>query len=60
MLSNLRKNNLEIDGKIKFGATNSIRVLNDGEILRSQACIFTSKISQKKKGLNNLIKLLSR
>ena len=31
MLSNLRKNNLEIDGKIKFGATNSIRVLNDGE-----------------------------
>ena len=39
---------------------NKLRVLSDGEILRSQACIFTSKISQKKKGLNDLIKLLSR
>ena len=39
---------------------NKLRVLNDGEILRSQACIFTSKISQKKKGLKNLIKLLSK
>ena len=39
---------------------NKLRVLNDGEILRSQACIFTSKISQKKKGLTNLIKLLSK
>ena len=39
---------------------NKLRVLNDGEILRSQACIFTSKISQKKNGLNDLIKLLSR
>ena len=39
---------------------NKLRVLNDGEILRSQACIFSSKISQKKKGLKNLIKLLSK
>jgi len=39
---------------------NKLRVLNDGEILRSQACIFTSKISQKKKGLKNLVKLLSK
>ena len=39
---------------------NKLRVLNDGEILRSQACIFTSKISQKKKGLKNLIKLLTK
>ena len=39
---------------------NKLRVLNDGEILSSQACIFTSKISQKKKGLKNLIKLLSK
>ena len=38
---------------------NKLRVLNDGEILRSQACIFTSKSSQKKKGLKSLIKLLS-
>ena len=28
---------------------NKLRVLNDGEILSSQACIFTSKISQKKR-----------
>ena len=39
---------------------NKLRVLNDGEILSSQACIFTSKISQKKKGLKNLVKLLSK
>ena len=39
---------------------NKLRVLNDGEILRSQACILSSKISQKKKGLKNLIKLLSK
>ena len=39
---------------------NKLRVLNDGEILRSQACIFTSKISQKKKGIKNLVKLLSK
>ena len=39
---------------------NKLRVLNDGEILRAQACIFTSKISHKKKGLTNLIKLLSK
>ena len=39
---------------------NKLRVLNDGEILRSQACIFTSKISQRKKGLKNLVKLLSK
>jgi ATP phosphoribosyltransferase len=39
---------------------NKLRVLYDGEILKSQACIFTSKISQKKKGLKNLVKLLSK
>ena len=39
---------------------NKLRVLNDGEILRSQACIFTSKISQRKKGIKNLVKLLSK
>ena len=30
---------------------NKLRVLNDGEILKSQACIFTSKINPKKKGI---------
>ena len=39
---------------------NKLRILNDGQILKSQACIFTSKINKNKKGLNNLIKLLSK
>ena len=38
---------------------NNLRILKDGEILRSQACIFTSKKNSKKKGLKNLIRLLS-
>ena len=38
---------------------NNLRVLKDGEILRSQACVFTSKKNSKKKGLKNLIRLLS-
>ena len=38
---------------------NILRILKDGEILRSQACIFTSKKNSKKKGLKNLIRLLS-
>jgi len=39
---------------------NKLRAINDGEILKSQACIFTSKINKNKKGLKNLIKLLSK
>ncbi len=39
---------------------NNLRVLKDGEILKSQACIFTSKKNLKKKGLKSLIKLLSK
>ena len=39
---------------------NNLRILKDGEILKSQACIFTSKKNTKKKGLKNLIKLLSK
>ena len=38
---------------------NNLRILKDGEILKSQACIFTSKKNSKKKGLKNLIRLLS-
>ena len=38
---------------------NNLRILNDGEILKSQACILSSKKSKKKKGLKKLIKLLS-
>ncbi len=39
---------------------NNLRILNDGEILKSQACIFTSKKNSKKKGLKNFVKLLSK
>ena len=39
---------------------NNLRVLKDGEILKSQACIFTSKKNSKKKGLKNFVKLLSK
>ena len=39
---------------------NNLRLLNDGLILRSQACLFSSKKSTKKRGIKNLIKLLSR
>ena len=39
---------------------NNLRVLKDGEILKSQACIFASKKNLKKKGLKNLIRLLSK
>ena len=40
--------------------SNNLRILKDGEILKSQACIFTSKKNVKKKGLKILIKLLSK
>ena len=39
---------------------NNLRVLKDGEILKSQACIFTSKKNLNKKGLKKLINLLSK
>ena len=38
---------------------NNLRALKDGQILKSQACIFISKKNQKKGGLKNLIKSLS-
>ena len=40
--------------------SNNLRILKDGEILKSQACIFTSKKNSKKKGLENLTKLLAK
>ncbi len=39
---------------------NNLRVLKDGKILKSQACIFSSKKNAKKKGLKKLIQLLSK
>ena len=43
------------------GATlkaNNLRILKDGEILKSQACIMQSKLSTKKDGIKKIIKLL--
>ena len=40
--------------------SNNLRILKDGEILKSQACIFTSKKNLKKKGLKILLKLFSK
>ena len=45
------------------GATlkaNNLRVLKDGEILKSQASMMISKLSSNKKGIKNLVKLLSK
>ena len=39
---------------------NNLRILKDGGILKSQACIFTSKKNFKKKGLKALVKLLTK
>ncbi|MDC3039322.1 ATP phosphoribosyltransferase [Candidatus Pelagibacter sp.] len=39
--------------------SNNLRILKDGEILKSQACVFLSKKSFSKKGLKNIIKLFS-
>ena len=40
--------------------SNNLRILKDGEILKSQACIFTSKKNLKKKGVKALVKLLTK
>ena len=43
------------------GATlkaNNLRVLKDGEILKSQACLMISKLSLRKSGIKKIVKLL--
>ena len=51
----------DISSSGKTIKSNNLRILKDGEILKSQACIFTSKKSSiKKNGLSNLINLLSK
>jgi len=40
--------------------SNNLRILKDGQILKSQACIFVSKKSLKKNGIKKLVKLLSK
>ena len=37
---------------------NNLKILADGEILKSQACIFSSKKNINKKGVKKLIKLI--
>ena len=39
--------------------SNNLRILKDGQILKSQACIFVSKKNLKKNGIKKLVKLLS-
>ena len=39
---------------------NNLRILKDGEILRSEACMMISKSSNKKIGLKKMVKLLSK
>ena len=45
------------------GATlkaNNLRILKDGEILKSQACLMISKLSSKKAGIKKIINLLRK
>ena len=39
---------------------NNLRVVKDGEILKSQACLMISKLSLKKLGIKKIISLLSK
>ena len=39
---------------------NNLRVLKDGEILKSQACLMQSKLSTKKEGIKKIINLLKK
>ena len=39
---------------------NNLRILKDGEILKSEACMMISKLSVKKPEVKKLIKLLSK
>ena len=39
---------------------NNLRILKDGEILKSQACLMISKKSQKIKGLRRILSILSK
>ena len=39
---------------------NNLRILKDGEILKSQACLMISKKSQKIKGLKRILSILSK
>ena len=40
--------------------SNNLRILKDGEILKSQACLMTSKLSLRKSGIKKIINLLGK
>jgi ATP phosphoribosyltransferase len=40
--------------------SNNLRILKDGEILKSQACLMISKLNSKKTGIKKIINLLSK
>ena len=39
---------------------NKLRILKDGQILKSQACLMISKLSSRKSGIKNIINLLGK
>jgi len=39
---------------------NNLRILKDGEILKSEACMMISKSSSKNKAIQSLVRLLSK
>ena len=52
-----------IRDRTSTGATlkaNNLRVLKDGEILKSQACLMISKLSLRKSGIKKIINLLGK
>ena len=50
---------IKFDGTYVKDGFKTIANLKDGKILKSQACIFSSKKNSKKTGLKNFVKLLS-
>ena len=44
--------------RVGYKEANKLRVLNDGEILKSQACLIISKLSLRKPGIKKIISLL--
>ena len=63
LMPKLLKNCMCISDVSQTGSTlksNKLRVLENGIIMKTSACLFINKKSYKKKGINNLIKLLSK
>jgi len=63
LMPKLLKNCMCISDVSQTGSTlksNKLRVLENGIIMKTSACLFVNKKSYKKKGINNLIRLLSK